>query len=88
MNEDKLETFIQLHEGTAAVTQMALSETDVLILQEAHKKGDFVQARTNMSAGYAVLGVAQVGQIQDASGQEYLIFNLMYSGEPVDAVTT
>lgn len=85
MNEHQLDSFIQLHEGTATVTEASLSTTDVLILQEAYKNGDFVQARTNMSVGYAVLGVSATRSIHDSAGQEHQTFNLMYSGEPEDA---
>lgn len=87
MNEYQLGSFIQLHEGTATVTDTALPAADVLLLQEAYRNGAFVQARTNMSAGYAVLGVASVEQTHDATGQESFTFSLMYSGEPVGALT-
>ena len=86
MNEHQLDSFIQLHEGTATVTEAALSTTDVQILQEAYRKGAFVQARTNMSVGYAVLGVASAQQTHDTTGQESLTFSLMYSGEPDDTL--
>lgn len=86
MNEYQLDSFIQLHEGTATVTDTALPTADVLVLQEAHRNGAFVRAKTNMSVGYAVLGVASAQQTQDANGQEGLTFSLMYSGEPVDAL--
>jgi hypothetical protein len=85
VNEYQLDSFIQLQEGATTVTTAALSHADVVSLREAHRTGAFVQARTNMSVGYAVLGVSATRSVRDPDGQEHQTFNLVYSGEPEDS---
>lgn len=85
MNEYRLESFIQLHEGAITVPDTALPASDNAILREAQRTGAFVQARTNMSVGYAVIGVSSTHHTRASDEQEGHTFSLMYSGESEDS---